>query len=52
MPKIAEQQCCIAKPCWGAPTSIGSAAKIQHIKRSMLQKKKAEAHHTELQASA
>ena len=50
MPKTAGQQCCIAKPCWGAPTAIGSAAKIQSIKRSMLLKRKSEGPAAKLQA--
>ena len=50
MPKTADQQCCIAKPSWGLPTAIGSAAKIQSIKRSMLLKRKSEAATAELRA--
>ena len=50
MPKTADQQCCIAKPSWGAPTAIGSAAKIQSIKRSMLLKRKSDGPTAELQA--
>lgn len=49
MPKTAVQQCCIAKPAWGAPTAIGSAAKIQSIQRAMLLKRKSEVHQAELQ---
>ena len=50
MPKTAAQQCCIAKPAWGAPTAIGSAAKIQSIQRSLLLKRKSEVHQAELPA--
>lgn len=50
MPKGADQQCCIAKASWGAPTALGSAAKIQSIHRSMLLKRKAEGLQAELQA--
>ena len=40
MPRVAEQQCCIAKPLWGPPTALGSAARVESIKRSMLRKRK------------
>ena len=36
------QRCCIAKASWGQPTDLGSAAKVAGIKRSMLQKRKAD----------
>ena len=39
MPR-AEQQCCIAKASWGPPTALGSAARVESIKRSMLRKRK------------
>lgn len=40
MPRVAEQQCCIAKASWGPPTALGSAARVESIKRSMLRKRK------------
>ena len=40
-PRIAGQQCCIAKPAWGPPTALGSAARVNNIQRSMLHKRKA-----------
>ncbi len=40
MPRVAEQQCCIAKALWGPPTAVGSAARVESIKRSMLRKRK------------
>lgn len=32
LPKSAGQTCCIARPEWGRPTDIGSAAHLQHVK--------------------
>ncbi|DBB12125.1 TPA: hypothetical protein ACH3X3_006236 [Trebouxia sp. C0006] len=40
MPRVAEQQCCIAKASWGPPTALGSAARVESIKRTMLRKRK------------
>ena len=40
MPRVAEQQCCIAKAAWGPPTSLGSAARVESVKRSMRRKRK------------
>lgn len=41
MPRAAQQQCCIAKASWGPPTALGSAARVESIKREMLRKRKA-----------
>lgn len=40
MPRVPEQQCCIAKASWGPPTAFGSAARVESIKQSMLRKRK------------
>ena len=41
IPRHQGQQCCIAKPSWGPPTDLGSAAKVATVKRSLLLKRKA-----------
>ena len=35
LPKQAAQSCCIARPEWGRPTDIGSAAKLHHVKAAL-----------------
>lgn len=42
LPREPGQRCCIARPEWGLPTSIGSAARVDAIKRSQVLKRKAE----------
>lgn len=39
LPKSPEQRCCLARPEWGVPTSIGSAARVEQVKQSLLRKR-------------
>ena len=35
LPKQTAQQCSIARPEWGSPTNLGSAARLQNVKRML-----------------
>ncbi|KAK9804412.1 hypothetical protein WJX72_011538 [[Myrmecia] bisecta] len=41
LPRAAGQTACIARPEWGPPTNIGSAAHMENVKRSLAKKRKA-----------
>lgn len=42
LPRQLGQRCSIARPEWGLPTSLGSAAKVDAIKRAQVLKRRAE----------
>ena len=35
LPRQAGQRCCLARPEWGKPTDIGSAARLQQVKQAL-----------------
>lgn len=41
LPRAAGQACCLARPEWGPPSSIGSAAHVDAVRRSLARKRKA-----------
>ena len=40
--KTSGQRCCIARPEWGVPVSIGSAARVDAVKQNLARKRKQE----------
>ncbi|BDA51114.1 hypothetical protein COCOBI_17-3340 [Coccomyxa sp. Obi] len=45
LPKAGDQACCLARPEWGPPTAIGSAAKVEAVRRSVGRKRKSQSPH-------
>jgi len=39
LPKVPGQRCCLAKPDWGVPVSIGSAVRVDAVKQNLARKR-------------